>query len=122
MRAAMNRWIALLTFFVFAGFVPMAGSQEVSPPSKGQKNFDEGVALMEQGDFDAAILPLEKAIEIDPQFAAAFYALAVCQARKKNPDTASSRQRHKQAISFGFQQNEWLDNYCNELDKKAAKL
>lgn len=114
----MNRWIARTALVVFFASA-LAGGEEAPVPSQGQKPFEEGVALMEAGDFDAAIPPLEKAIEADPQLAAAYYALAVCHAQKKNPDTAAARARHKEAMALGYQRNEWLETYCDELDKKV---
>lgn len=118
----MKRLLFFILLVFFFGALAW-GAEKTPPPSKGQKEYAQAVALTEKGNFDEAIPHLQKAIELDKQLAAAYYALAVCEARKKKPDTAAARQRHKEAIALGYERSEWLETYCDQIDKRkpAAK-
>lgn len=117
----MRRLGILLILAGVLGVAAISHAEEPTPPSKGQKVYEEAAALMEKGDFDGAIPDLEKAVKLDKDFAPAYYALAVCHARKKEPDTAAARHWHQKAVALGYQFNEWLDQYCNQLDKQTIK-
>lgn len=77
-----------------------------------------GICIMETGDFDSALKPLGKAIELNPKLPKAHYAMAVAMARKKNPDTQSARKHCEIAVKLGYKVPDWFLPYLERLEKK----
>lgn len=101
--------------------IPAFGPEGLAQEESGTLSvslYEKGVDLMEEGAFDQALPVLEQAIEKDPQNASATYAIAVCHARKKEPNTKEARKWHQEAMALGHEYSEWLDRYCNQLDKQ----
>jgi len=105
--------------FFLLSLAPMHGvfAQEETPsPAEGL--YQKATFKMDDGDFEKAEEILEKAIELDSQYAPAHYALAVCLIRKKEPNPAAARKSHQEAVALGYQYNEWLDNYITRIEQE----
>lgn len=112
-----THWVGVALLFLF-GLQASLWAQEAPTPTVEEKKYQEGVALMEKGDFDQALPLFEEIIQKDSNNAAAQYAAAVALARKKEPNTQESRKRHQEAVRLGYRYNEWLERYCDQLDKQ----
>lgn len=94
----------------------MVPAQEKLSPA--EELYIKAVEQMEKGEFEKAQNPLRNAIELDEDYAEAYYALAVCFVRKEKPEPALARDYHAKAVALGYQFNEWLDSYIERLDKQ----
>ena len=69
-----------------------------TPSLDALRNYSAGIAIMGRGEFRASMPLFERAIAIDPKFAAAYYLLGI--AYEQVGDTARSAEYAKRAFSF----------------------
>ncbi|MCK5544083.1 MAG: tetratricopeptide repeat protein, partial [Desulfobulbaceae bacterium] len=74
-----RRFMGYCAIFAVA-LVAACTSQEESK----MKFFNKGKALYEKGEYVKAILEFKNAVQIDPEFAKAYYELGQCEYRLKN--------------------------------------
>jgi len=73
---------------------------------------------MEKNDFGAAQKILAQALQIDPQYPKANYALAVCYLRVNPPDLVKAKVYRDKAAKSGYRVPQWFDDYSKKLENK----
>ena len=83
-------------------------------PNYSDAQCDSGVVYMEKDDWPTAITLLEKAIALDQKNPKAHYALAVCYARRQNPDFVKAKEYRDKAESLGYHIVPWFDEFLKK--------
>ncbi|MDP8219189.1 MAG: hypothetical protein P9M03_10755 [Candidatus Theseobacter exili] len=85
-------------------------------PDHLRANVYFGVAIMGDERFEDAIPQLEKALAIDKTYPLTNYALAVCYARKPEPNVSGAREYLDKAKQYGYRVVPWFEQYVEKLE------
>ena len=109
--------------FILAGLVLMAGAVCACQAGKNDKValYENAVLSMDKGDFIKPQALLQKALKIDPNYAKANYALAVCYLRQVPADVTRAQVYCARAKALGFVVPEWFNDYVKIVIKSKTK-
>jgi len=86
------------------GAKPLPGSNETNPEAKSL--YDDGIARMEMGQISEAVERFQKALNIDPEYVAAYSALGRAFFKLRQLDNASETFRRALALKAKKRENE----------------
>jgi predicted Zn-dependent protease len=81
---------------------------ELDPANAYNQNY-LGVALFEAKRREQALTHLQAAVDLDPDYTAAHFNLAVVLSTGETPDLNASRLYYQRALTLGSARSEWLD-------------
>jgi len=118
MKAPFKTLLLITILVVFSLFA--LRTADVGKESK-EKLCQQAIATMEKNDFGAAQKLLGQALQIDPQYAKANYALAVCYLRANPPDLKKAVECRDKAKALGYVIPVWFENYFKKVQVSVGK-
>ncbi len=92
-------------------------------PDEATKQFNQGVELAEEGEFQQAVAAFDEAIDLDPQFAEAYYNRALCQSMLGNLSEALEDANKAIELTPNDAMSYWLRGLiCVDLGKTEQAI